>query len=83
MLCTEKKRLLGLAITHNPLKPVELETAVRENDGDLALVQDCSHHIVVYAPPAPSLRIPVNLQEEGALYCARGSDTVLVSAAWL
>lgn len=74
MLCTEKKRLLDLIITHNPLKPVELKTAVKENDRDLTLVKDYSHHIVVCAPtdPAPSLHIPVNLQEEGTLYHDRG-----------
>lgn len=73
MLCTKKKRLLDLIITHNPLKPVELKTAVRENDRDLALVKDYSHHIVAYAPtdPAPSLHIPANLQEEGTTYRAQ------------
>lgn len=52
----QRKRLLDLIITHNPLKPVKLETAVRENERDLPLVKDYSHHIVMCAPadPAPS-----------------------------
>jgi len=67
VLCTEKKRLLDLIIAHNPLKPVELETAAGGDDRGLASVQDYSPPVAVRGAPAPRAAA-----EEGTLRRGRG-----------
>lgn len=92
MLCTEKMKLLDLIISHNPLKPVELNTAVRENVKDLALVKDYSHHVIVCEPtdPALSLQTPITrwrkgpwtMAEESATGSRQGLVLVLLNTKW-